>query len=1121
MSSKALTTATAFAVAWLGMQVLVSGFAPAGAATPGAPAAPMPPANGQPAAVPRPIAAHSQYGNALVFAAGNADAVTLQDRSGGKARLLGRYVAEIQIRIAQAADTKAASILSLHGNSTSLEIFPGDGGSGLDIIASGGTVTAGKGVADLGRVAVLLLRREPAQGVAAPSEHWAVFIDGQRAGALPDGAGVPLDGELLDLTIGTPPDADYPDEVFHGAVDMAAVRTAGGLLYAHTMPTGAGLVLRALPQAGSYVGVDENVTGNKANIKGILDSNHGIYQKTPYYALTCCTPEGRAGSAGVALVTDWGATYLLAPDLSNPARYNAARAEYAWAGTLDFEYDQSQTLHRTRFTANGSHASGAYPFLRNNQSYELVPPRPAPRDSITPSVFDAGTGVPNFWFAAQGCYNVVTLDVNNFQKSGCGINNIFAFPEANETTNRGVLHNIPYGWTYLPYATTKSRINDTFVSTAAELNRAYSGDSTQGFTALIYSTEANQSVENEAGTLHKEGRAMKIEQTIKTMMTMVLKPDEVRLDQCLILNVLRTALWMVAGGRPLSALGPDEFPQPPPYFDLGSAISTCPGGGLDDALTVPGLIGLYGTHFANATTYGARSIIKTKVSSEGLMTAVANRLKDSSKSGLELDLKEVGLIGKVGADSGTGTGSNTGSKQESESKTIEVVADCIGGDGGCVNNDPNIGNNPVPVYLDLRRFDYLLAPPFFTDKHIVEELRPYVGAEIQSQLAKAKAAAALQTVPSIIRIIDVQLASETCDYIKEGQDAAGQLLPGYDYLKYVCLQLPRNAVLGAFGQNPSGGYDPLQVTRAGGSPESVFAGGQSVLPFPTLAGMDLSCSDPPSAAACVKPTLRLLLEPYFGDPTAKQTAKSVSLKLLPFTGRGYDVTRSGTCTDDCAIRFKPEADIEAGGVLRTINWNTAATDYTVMPHPVTFSVTDPVLPSRVSGLAATHTRGRDGKVWLGYNLAFDLKEEDLAGVLGFKASVDASNAVPPPSLAAVAPAGALPDALNAPSCPPASAASPAVLIVCNSGDYVANYTMHYTQGGTTPAAKTVASGPLVYGEYFQFAVPAGAAAVSIDATPINAVRPIAAFGSSYLSMLNDCMVIAGTRGSPQLRACTN
>jgi len=122
----------------------------------------------------------------------------------------------------------------------------------------------------------------------------------------------------------------------------------------------------------------------------------------------------------------------------------------------------------------------------------------------------------------------------------------------------------------------------------------------------------------------------------------------------------------------------------------------------------------YGTHYANAITFGAKGERQLKMTQSQVQT-MAETQTDVS----------VGITAGYGGSSGS-VDVDT-SKKNMEKITNNTSAEdrtwiCYSG-GSCNDGIPSLGAAALPVQLDLRPLSDLLAPPFFSDDEVITTMR--------------------------------------------------------------------------------------------------------------------------------------------------------------------------------------------------------------------------------------------------------------------------------------------------------------------------------------------------------------------------------------------------------------
>jgi hypothetical protein len=122
----------------------------------------------------------------------------------------------------------------------------------------------------------------------------------------------------------------------------------------------------------------------------------------------------------------------------------------------------------------------------------------------------------------------------------------------------------------------------------------------------------------------------------------------------------------------------------------------------------------YGTHYAFATIYGARSYIQTSFSKVATIHAITGGVSIESEVG--------------GAFAGVTVGASvSGSVDHSSQLSVETSKQMedIQTEGGeaSTGGHLSVGNSPIPILLDLRPITELLNPVFFSDARIYTDVR--------------------------------------------------------------------------------------------------------------------------------------------------------------------------------------------------------------------------------------------------------------------------------------------------------------------------------------------------------------------------------------------------------------
>lgn len=805
--------------------------------------------------------------------------------------------------------------------------------------------------------------------------RWVIKLDGATVGTLSAPGLVPKEGERLTVAFGGPK--------FVGTVGVTGT-SRDGLPYLVTTSAGQ-VAVRTLPRPGIYIESDTGGTEVKqANVTGVTPDHHGIFQKQTFYAISTTTD-------GVAVAVDWGGILNLVPDPNNLRRYMPKSPADRWAGSVEFE-DEPASEPTPQFKGVGSFATPALPFVKNGVTYVMLPPRAEGEgEQQIGSVWATSNFPPNFKYSLSSCYNMATMSLEDLQISGCGANGLFALPPAKSGnyTNDAAPNIVPFGWKWNKLVVGESTVFSTLMASSNDTTSAYSGSSSSGFNILGYYQSRNTTSEREMRSLAGKEEMEQVQQFFQREFSLVLDPREVRLDPCFIRRVLRASAGMKAmqimGVADPSKLTPDQMPKGPDYFEPAKSYQACPER-LTSSYPVTQFVPAYGTHYANAITYGARAVRKVQYRTDEVLKMVRDHYSLDEKSGFEVKAtvsagsKEGGSVTteiKGGAESGTSTSNGSSNTTTSTYKVESSGGKCYGGIS-CGGDMITVGREPVPVYLDLLRLDQLLAPPFFTDLAVIRDLRQAVAGEIDKALASTEPA-----IPPVLRVIDVTFDSMTCSYPSNLQDKSGKLLPLFQFVAQACTQTYHTAVAAYSSDTTSTKLLRLQLTN----PDA--AAGAAVRSDTPPLGEMMICS---AATDCARPRYRLILAPRFDTSGTPAINQQVGFQLFENAGRAAALVPN--CKGPCLMSYSFPMDgwLSSEPALQ-LGWRepiTVATNY------LGFSQTKPVPPT-VSGVAASFDRSAKDYFysqfgftsvparWFTATLSLKLQEQDLPGVLGFKA----------------------------------------------------------------------------------------------------------------------------------------
>ena len=341
----------------------------------------------------------------------------------------------------------------------------------------------------------------------------------------------------------------------------------------------------------------------------------------------------------------------------------------------------------------------------------------------------------------------------------------------------------------------------------------------------------------------------------------------------------------------------------------------------------------------------------------------------------------------------------------------------------------------------------------------------------------------------------------------------GSLPPYWGFLRDVCAQFPDHAVVGAMARYADGTERPLSLAQT-----IVWQGDQDFWKDPPAntnywphmppLGAMTACFDASgkplfgtSAPACQRRSFRLLVEPRMDG---KSPAGKLVFKLFPRPDLSYADRATYACADDCATRYDYLVDFEDGRQRTYVTFMLQGDNelkHRLVPKPLELDLGDAV-PATLKGPMASEKDGLS--TLLTADVAFTMKEVDLAGVLGFEATYDRAEDVPPPDLAALAPTYQL--------------------RLENRGAYLARYQITFTQttrdstGQSKSFRPTQTSGAVAAMQSVTFPVPATATDVVVRAEIIGTRQEI--FRQTLGIVAGDgCLRTSGTLLGASVSGC--
>ncbi|MFD1159266.1 MAC/perforin domain-containing protein [Roseovarius aestuarii] len=145
----------------------------------------------------------------------------------------------------------------------------------------------------------------------------------------------------------------------------------------------------------------------------------------------------------------------------------------------------------------------------------------------------------------------------------------------------------------------------------------------------------------------------------------------------------------------------------------------------DGHLTFPRFFEDFGTHFANAVSYGQRSRFQTLISETGMREEVSKQWETKSEAEGVIKAVAIGVSGSY---------KQAGSQAiESERKFRETISVVQGATLSNSSDEITLGDNQevvVPVAFDLRPIWQVLSPLYFDDPEIFGRLRSEMQLEL-------------------------------------------------------------------------------------------------------------------------------------------------------------------------------------------------------------------------------------------------------------------------------------------------------------------------------------------------------------------------------------------------------
>jgi hypothetical protein len=461
---------------------------------------------------------------------------------------------------------------------------------------------------------------------------------------------------------------------------------------------------------------------------------HGNYESVPYLSIT---GDGAVRStSSLDLITDEvGFSAKLVPQVDQPGVYNILLTDQTTIGTLSVCSVEglevgSKTFNNSCFhlkihpetapVANAQRsASGSplyfpiravtadtpkivSPYALESGTYRIAQPKD-PHTDYADKLGSVFVNFPGNLEAAKACYNVVLMDPEDFQQTGCNLS-LFSLPAGDSfryekmTVNGNHAAAVPYGWLYGNRIGARGQEKASILETGSEVNDAFDwgiGVEAKVNSFFFHSSfHMNQKVKSKTEQMYKDNLTYVQSDFFKTGYVLVLDKLNVTLDAR-----LNDSLSQLKRLHVQKQLTKEDFQE---FFRL------------------------FGTHYPYATTYGARGRYTN--------TLTRSEVTSATENGIDLSVgASAGL--SFGEEFGASVGVDYNNSSDHLRRLSRIQStdrsqfSCVGGDE-CHKGQAS-GTALVPVLLDLRPISELLGPPFFTDAASLS-LRTEMTAAIQS-----------------------------------------------------------------------------------------------------------------------------------------------------------------------------------------------------------------------------------------------------------------------------------------------------------------------------------------------------------------------------------------------------
>ena len=411
----------------------------------------------------------------------------------------------------------------------------------------------------------------------------------------------------------------------------------------------------------------------------------GTYTKYPYYSFVK-QPTG----ANFLLVSDEKFRAELIPISQSPRQFKlvAAPGSKPPGGAVVVDFDpKHRSGGRRSFVVSGAADGGP---LANGR-YEVAKRRPEPK-GMSQSFGSVFAKKLEQFEAVRVGYDITGMDLRDLQTTGDAVY-LFDLPAfSSHRYSAPGDHVVPYGWRLARDNHKDQSIRSRVISSSRELNDAVTEtlgyDVGADLLGVKIGSSGSESGTTEDGRLYANELATSIHTSMYTRFAYVL--DKVNVD---LSRPFYRAVSEVQKSR--------DFTR---FFKT------------------------VGTHYPNSTTFGSKGTLFSTYTKQSLMQ-LHNEGVDV-RSGVRFGISEQW--------DGLEAGGDLGVDRETARRHHASYTRIVGTDnvhyhcaGYCSHGEPS-AEQLVPVLFDLRPISELLAPPFFSDREIIVELRQQVEAALRS-----------------------------------------------------------------------------------------------------------------------------------------------------------------------------------------------------------------------------------------------------------------------------------------------------------------------------------------------------------------------------------------------------